>query len=304
MDPRKIKLSGAGDVEREDINETGDTTVADAAADTEKTAAEAVTEPEEAIEDELPVLIPDDYDVEDIDYSVRNTMSDVVAAKEDIKEATPYKRPKLRGKEAFENFMYHHKTELIVGVVAIIMLVIVIIQSIPEKYDNYVNIYANVKLGGYSLTEIQAQITEHAVDVDGNGEVRINLGSYNRNGISDPYESMVAYMFIESEFGGKFNSFLVIVDKDHYDFIVENVGEDIFEAYEDYPVLISLKNSTFVTPISESNANTEELFLALVSVPDRFRDDEDMVARQQAAKELMGRILEAYPELAETKTAQ
>ena len=294
MDLNKIKLNTSGEEKQEAVCETE--SVEQTPADEAATGMPAAEE-EAYADEEMPILIPEDYDVEDIDYSVRSTMSDVVAAKDGVKEVARYQRPKLKGKEAWENFFYHHKTGLIVAVVSIIMLAIIIIQSIPTKYDYYFNIYANVMMGVHSIEEIEQQLLEYAVDVDGNEEISINISSYNRNGMTDPYESVVAYMFIEMEFGGEFNSFLVVVDMDHYNFIVENVGEDIFEAYEGYPVLIPLKDSEFITSVSESNNNDAELYLTLVSVPERFKDDEDMVARHDAAKEMLGRILADHPEL-------
>ncbi len=304
MDPNKINLNSSSPEMRENDAESAVLSEEAVTAEVENSAA-VQTGSDVPEDEEMPVLIPDDYDVEDIDYSVRNTMSDVVAAKEGIEQYERYQRPKLKGKEAVDNFLYHHKTELIVAVVSIVMLVIIIIQSIPTKYDYYFNIYSNISMGAFSVAEIDEQLMKYAVDVDGNEEIKINIGTYNRNGNSDPYESIVAYMFIESEFGGEFNSFLVVVDKDHYKFIVENVGEDIFEAYEDYPVLISLKDSDFVTAALGENANDyDELFLTLVSVPERFLDDEKMVARHDASRELMGRILADHPELGRAESAE
>ena len=248
-------------------------------------------------EEEMPVLVPDDYDVEDIDYSAQNTLSSVVSAKGEVGEATPYKKPKLKGKEAWDNFMYHHKTTLIVSVVAVVMLAICIIQSIPEKYDYYVNIYADVTLGTIALGEINDQLVAYAEDVDGDERIAINLSAYSRHPTNEPYSHIVAYMFIESEFGGDYNGFLSIVDKDHADFIIENVGPDVFEAYEGYPALIPLKDSELITGPSEGNGNSTELYLVLASVPEKSRDDAKLVARHDAAKAMLGRILEAHPEL-------
>lgn len=254
-------------------------------------------QPELPEEEEMPVLIPDDYDVEDIDYSAQSSLSSVVSARDGVEEAPRYQRPKLKGKEAWDNFMYHHKTTLIVVIVSVVMLAICIIQSIPDKYDYTINIYADVTLGTVALGEINDQLIPYTEDVDGNGELAINLTSYNRHPSSDPYSHIVAYMFIESEFGGEYKGFLSIMDKDHADFIVENLGKDVFEAYEGYPTLIPLKGSALIAGPSESNGNDTELYLVLSSVPEKYKDDAKMVARHDAAKAMLGRILEAHPEL-------
>jgi len=302
MDLNNIRLNAVGEKDSastsQQAEETAEAKLAEESA--QPAAASAQTNNED---DEMPILIPDDYDVEDIDYSARNTMSDVVAAKESIEQQPRYQRPKLKGKEALDNFMYHHKTGLIVGIVAVIMLAIIIVQSIPEKYDYYFNVYAGTSMGMNSIAEIEAQLLPYAVDVDGDEEIKINIASYNRNGISDPYESIVAYMFIESEFGGEFNAFLVMLDKDHYNFIVENVGEDIFEAYEDNPVLIPVGDTGFVTSASDAFDRRDDLYLALIAVPERFKDDEKMVARHDAAEALLGRLLEGHPGFASEQTA-
>ena len=303
MDLRKIKLNApAADSSAEQPESAGqEIEAADLSTDNQEYATNHAEPEYEMPEEEMPILIPDDYDVEDIDYSARNTMSDVVAAKDNITEVPRYERPKLTGKEALENFWYHNKTTVIVCIAAAVMLIAVLIQSIPTKYDHCINIYADARMGVYSIEEIEKQFMEYAEDVDGTGEVKLNINSYNINGNSDPYESIVAYMIIETEFSGEYSAFLTVVDKPHYDFIVENVGTEAFEAYEDYPALISLKNSEFITGTSESNNNDTELFLALVAMPDRFKDDAEMQARHDNAKALLGRILDAHPELAKAE---
>lgn len=303
MEPKKIKLNSPV----EEIDAEHPETAGSAVETTEPLGAAHESEAhsaevnDEMTDEEMPILIPDDYDVEEIDYSARNTMSDVVAAKDNIQEMPRYERPKLKGKEALENFWYHNKTAVIVGLVATVMLILVIIQSIPTKFDYHVNIYADANFGVYSIEEINAQLMEYAEDVDETGEIKINTNRYNINSVADPYEPIVAYVVIEAEFSGDYNAFLVVVDKHHYDFIVENAGPDAFEAYEGYPDHISLRNSEFITSTAESNNNDTELFIALVGLPEKYRDDEEMVARYENAKAMLGRILADHPELAKAE---
>lgn len=258
-----------------------------------ETAEEAGNEPA----DEMPILIPDDYDADDIDYSEGTNLSAVVSAKEDIQEAVRYQRPKLRGKEAWDNFWYHHKLKVIVITAMTILLGWAAIISIPTKFDSIFNIFADVNLGLTSQSELIEQMTEYCVDVNENGKVDVNVLINNIYSTADPYSSIAGYMALDTELSGEYSSFLWIVDRPHYDYVVTELGEETFEAYEGYPVLISLKDSELITSISASAGNDKELFLVMVRVPEKYKDDAEVIARHDSAVEVLERILAANPEL-------
>jgi|GEM_PF-1585554 len=260
----------------------------------------ALTEEQETAEvmEEMPVLVPDDYDTEEIDYTEGTSLSDVVSAKEKIEEAPRYEHPKLKGKEAWDNFWYHHKTKVIVIGLMTILLGAATIMSIPPKFDNIFNIYADVNLGIYSKDEITDQLLPYCEDSDGNGEVNINVIINNIYSMADPYSSVAGYMSLDTELGGGHDSFLWIIDRAHYDYIVTELSDDVFEPYDEgYPLAISLKDVELVTSVSAAAGNSKELFLVLVKMPEDKMDDAKMVMRHDSARAVLGRIIEAYPEL-------
>lgn len=258
----------------------------------------AVTEDTAEPMEEMPVLVPDDYDTEEIDYAEAANLSDVVSAKETIQQTQRYQRPKLRGKEAWDNFWYHHKLKVIVITVSVFCLGLAAIMSIPKKYDHVIDMYADIGIGVEFMDEVIDQFMPYCEDEDGNGKKAINLVINNIYSTRDPYSSISAHMYLGVEFGGEFDAFIVILDKPHYNHIVNELGEGVFETIEGYPALISLKNSELVTLPSSNSGNSKELFIALLAVPADKSDDAKLVERHDRAVSLMNRILEAHPELA------
>ncbi len=247
--------------------------------------------------EEMPVLIPDDYDADEIDYSEGKNLSDVVSAKGEVQEAPRYQRPKLKGREAWENFWYHHKLKVFVITGLVVLLGTAAILSIPVKYDNVFHIFADTQLGLYSMEDVMPKMAEYCEDENEDGEVLVNVIFNNINSRVDAYSHIAAYMALDTELGGEYTSFLWVVDRLHYDYVVELLGENTFEAYEDYPTLISLKGCDLIPPAPDSYGNETELFFVLLSIPEDRMDDAELVARHDSAVEVLGRILEAYPEM-------
>jgi len=247
--------------------------------------------------EEMPVLIPDDYDVDEIDYSESKNLSDVVSAKGEVQEAVRYQRPKLKGKEAWENFWYHHKLKVFVIIGLVVLLGTAAILSIPVKYDNVFHIFADTQLGLYSVDDVIPKMAEYCEDENEDGDVLVNVIFNNINSRVDAYSHIAAYMALDTELGGEYTSFLWVMDKLHYNYVVELLGEGTFEAYEDYPTLIPLNGCDLIPPAPDSMGKDTELFFVLLSIPEDRMDDAELVARHDSAVEVLGRILEAYPEM-------
>lgn len=282
--------------------------VQEAAAEAvEETAAE-VTESAEVVKEEVkesekivgeeavPVFVPDDYDPEAVNYDEVNTIKGVVSAKEDITEQPKYQKQKLRGKAAIENFFYHHKTTLIVCLITALALGFVIYQSIPVKYDYTFMIYAHLNMGMGALDEVTEQLTEYCEDVDGDGEVKLNVLLYDRES-NDYNMQMAAYVFLQTDLTDEYSSFLLITDKSTYEFIEEMWEPEIFEAYKDYPVHISLKNTDLITSVAKDYGNDTELFISLLSMPEDKKDDKELIERKKNAEILLERIIEENPQI-------
>ena len=253
------------------------------------TDPKAIEKEETPAEEVIPVFVPDDYEPEDSDYEAR-------PAAAPGEEYVPYQRPKLKGKEAWDNFLYHHKNKLIAAAVAIVLLVAVTITSIPTKYDYNFAVYANAFTDINAVDELKEELLPYCVDTDGNGETLVNIMTNNRSDLS-PYSSIASYMSIDSELKGDYNAFLVIIDKDNFDYICADYGEDTFEALDGYPVCIPLSSSGFITAINEKYGSDTELFLSLLRLPEEYADDAEMAARHDNAADVLLRILEAHPEL-------
>lgn len=264
-------------------------------------AAESAPVTEQIVgEDAVPVFVPDDYDPDAVDYEESTSLSKVVSAKEEIEERPKYQKQKLRGKAAIENFFYHHKTTLIVCIITALALAFVIYQSIPTKYDYTFMIYANVNMGMGALDEVNEQLSEYCEDVDGDGEVKLNVLLYNRES-NDYNMQMAAYVFLQTDLTDQYSSFLLITDKSTYEFIEESWGADIFEAYKDNPVHISLKNTDLITSVAKDYGNDTELFISLLSMPEDKKDDQEYVERKKNAEILLERILEENPQICATE---
>lgn len=260
-----------------------------------ETAAEKVVG-----EEAVPVFVPDDYDPDAVDYDEAANLSKVVSAKEEIEERPKYQKQKLRGKAAIENFFYHHKTTLIVCIITALALGLVIYQSIPTKYDYTFMIYAHLNMGMGALDEVTEQLKEYCEDVDGDGEVKLNVLLYDRES-NDYNMQMAAYVFLQTDLTDQYSSFLLITDKSTYEFIEEGWEADIFEAYKDYPVHISLKNTDLITSVAKDYGNDTELFISLLSMPEDKKDDEEYIERKKNAEMLLERIIEENPQIVEAQ---
>ena len=260
-------------------------------------AAETASAAEKvAGEDAVPVFVPDDYDPDEVNYEESTSLSKVVSAKEEIEERPKYQKQKLKGKAAIENFFYHHKTTLIVCIITALALGFIIYQSIPVKYDYTFMIYANLNMGMGALDEVTEQLLEYCEDVDGNGEKKINVMLYNRES-NDYNMQMAAYVFLQTDLTDGYSSFLLITDKSTYEFIEDGWGKEIFEAYKDNPVHISLKNTDLITSVAKDYGNDTELFISLLSMPEDKKDKEEYIERKKNAEILLERILEQNPQI-------
>ncbi len=245
--------------------------------------------------EDLPVLLPEDYDANDSDYAEQISARNTAAVKTDG-DYVPYVRKKLKGREAWDNFLYHHRNKLIAAAVAVVLLAAVYITSIPTKYDYHIAVYSDTYFSLEAIDEITAELKAYGEDVDGNGQVRLNT-IVNNNSDASPYSSIASYMFIDSELKGEYNAFLLLLDKGHYDYIAESYGADTFEALEGCPVCLPLKDSELITGVCEKYGYDTELYLALLSMPEEYSDDEEMTARHDNAAAVLQRIVDAHPEL-------
>lgn len=264
-------------------------------SENEKINETMANEPE-AAEEQSVVAVPDDYEPDESVYEKHTNLSSVVAAKDNITEEPKYERQKLKGRAAIENFWYHYKTPVLIALGVAVMLAIIIIESKPTKFDYLTLVYANVELGLDGPGEVADQLEEYGEDIDGNGEVKMNVEVYNRES-EDVSTLMKAFAALQTDISDEYSSFLFITDKSNYDFIVECYGEDIFEKLDGFPEGIPLKDSELVTPITEKYGNDTELYIQLLRLPEDKADNSKFAARYDADRALIERILEENPNL-------
>jgi len=244
--------------------------------------------------EEMPVLIPDDFDANETSCAEQH--SSRKTAPQPGEGYVPYTPQKLKGKEAWDNFLYHHKNKLIAVAVAIALLAAIYITSIPTKYDYHVAVYADTYFTLEAVDEITADLLPYGEDVDGNGKVTINT-IINNSSDASPYSSIASYMFIDSELKGDYNAFLIVTDQAHYDYITESYGAGVIEALEGCPALLPLKDSDLIDDVCEKYGNNVELYLALLSMPEEHADDSKMQLRHDSAAAALQRIVDAHPEM-------
>ena len=250
-------------------------------------------------EEAMPVSLPDfEEETDEAEYSTHSVIGNVVAATEDLTEGEKYERGQLKGKAKIENFFYHYGVKLGIIAAVIAIIVSVTVMSLPKKYDQHVMIYANVNLGGEpGEKQTCEQIEKFCTDIDGDGKVRINLTTYNKNS-EDMNIAILAIYALQTDFSDDYSSVLMVTDKPHLDFIRDCYGEDVFEKSEQFPDGVPLNRCKLFADVF----GTEEedmLYLQVVAVPEKKMKDKEIKARYEEAKAIVERVVEAHPEMKE-----
>ncbi|MBE6753864.1 MAG: hypothetical protein E7559_05890 [Ruminococcaceae bacterium] len=276
--------------------------------ETEEKAAEAALEQTEAEDDGyVPVAIVDYDEYEDAVESAATASAQVrarLAAKEGITERPRYERGDMTFKEKVDNFFYHHKTGLIIAAVTILMFGIIIWQSRPAEIDYYVALYAeDTNFKHSSMEKLYEVLTACGEDVDGNGEVAVTVPDHNFFS-QEPYMGAVGVLTFDQDAKGLRQCSLMLIDKVHYDSVVENYGEEIFESRNGLPRWIPIKGTSFGEAIhyADDDPEYDELGLSLMVYPEGLdlskRKMEKAINYYTTSAELLDSILEAYPDLA------
>ena len=250
----------------------------------------------ELTEEEIPVSLPDFEETDETDYSTHSVIGGVVAATEDLSEGEKYERGQLKGKAKLENFFYHNGVKLgfIVAILAVIISVTV--MSLPKKYDQTVMIYANVNLGGEpGEKKTCEQLEKFCMDIDGDGKVRINLTTYNKNS-EDMNVAILAIYALQTDFSDDHNSLLMVTDKPHLDFIRECYGEDVFEISEQFPDGVPLNRCKLFADVFGTD-DEDMLYLQVVHISEKEMKKEKIRKRYEEAKAIVERVVEAHPEM-------
>lgn len=245
-------------------------------------------------EEEAPVTVVIDYDEdaqEEKDYSSHSALTGVVTAKEDIKEEPKYEKPKLKGKEAWENFIYHNKTYLIIALVLIVVLVVGTVLSLPKPRDQLVMIYANENIGEDGLAKMGKELEKYCEDVNGDGKVNVEVLMYNMNS-TDMNVAMSAVYAIETDLSADYASFIMITDRGHLEFIRQCWENDVYVQRDGYPDGIPTSWSKLLTGTQEEDDDSL-VYVQLLRLPEKEADDEKKVAAYESAAAVIDKMIEA-----------
>ncbi|MBQ9993857.1 MAG: hypothetical protein IJP17_04025 [Clostridia bacterium] len=249
---------------------------------------------------DAPVFIFDDEDRNDEEIApvpeIRSIHSEAAkTVSSEDRSGTKVKEKKTFG-EFVANLVYHHKFGLFVTVFAIFVLVLIIVDLIPDNNDADLILYATNESLENETGELAELFSKYVDDVNGNGEREVGVIFYDK--FSQDYTKVIAATaYMMTEFADSFENPLFITDKTHYDFLVENYGEELFESYNGAPRWIDLGACPPVAEYRKAHGIDVELGLCLVHLTDEMAADEDIAARHATAVRILEAFLADYPEL-------
>ena len=230
-------------------------------------------------------------------------------ARSKIEERPRYQHDKdMPFKEKVANFVYHYKAILIITPIILAFLAFLIITSIPNDSDYYVTMLtSNKSVQHADSAGIYKVLEPYAEDLDGDGEVEVAVLSYDC--FDSNYNSAtVAFLYLDQELFEKHRSYVFILDRGHYDYLIEEFTEEVFTSYEGLPYWIPLKDSDLLRECAYNDGDTEtdDLGLVLLCYPPNLNGTEEenqaAIERYEQSVEFFGTILDAYPELTEGLT--
>ncbi len=257
-----------------------------------------ITEPEVSITDEFPVTLPEDYDPDTVDYSQKRSVYGVPSDADPVYSGK-YQRQKLKGKEAVENYWYHYGKITIIVLICAAVLSYILYMSRQTPYDCEITVFADINMGSDGLHDLSEQVKLYSDDVNGDGQILVNACFYNRNS-PDPNIVQAAYVVIQTDLSDNYRSPLIVMDKEHYEFIVTQAyGREYFDEFECFPDGIPLKDAGFVTDIAKDYGTKDpELYLLLVKLPENDpKVDDEIIAIHDNAREIINRILAENPQI-------
>ncbi len=154
--------------------------------------------------------------------------------------------PELHGWKKIENFFYHYKVPLIVGVVASLFIGYMIFDTVTkEKNDLYVLAISTTNKSGIYVKQfdIEEALEQYCPDFDGNGYVHVGVNFINistENGVNQ-YTDADNYKFSSEVITG--DSQLFLTDEGIVEIIAEMANNDdlqffldLSEKYPDAPL--------------------------------------------------------------------
>lgn len=275
-------------------------------------------DPQECDDEEAVPVALIDYDEERTDEEYEEvSVSARIAKAAGVEEVPKYKREKLPFKEEVENFFYHYKTILLVVIGAAVLLTLVMLNSRPTPVDYCVPVFAGAEnmmhLDSEKLVE---NLTECGRDIDENGEIYVTTPDYNFFSQDDYYGNIIAMLYFDQDVTKEYASYVLLVDRVHYDEMVKNYTEDVFESFNGLPKWIPLKDTSFLKACAfEGNVSgtdfnkdeTDELGLVMMRRPVKLPKSKKKAAavneRYEQSVELFENILAKYPDIAKNASA-
>ena len=154
----------------------------------------------------------------------------------------PQEIPELHGWKKVENFLYHYKVPLIVGVVASLFIGYMIFDTVTkEKNDLYVLAISTTNASGIYVKQfdIEEALEQYCPDFDGNGYVHVGVNFINistENGVNQ-YTDADNYKFSSEVITG--DSQLYLTDEGIVKVIAEMANDDELQYFldlsEEYP---------------------------------------------------------------------
>ena len=211
----------------------------------------------------------------------------------------------LHGRKKIENFFYHYKWRLIIGVLVAAFLAFMIYQTASrEKKDLYVLVISTTADSGLytKLNDIETALEKYCPDFDGNGKVHVGLNYIDLNtsaGMSE-YTDAQNYKFTSELFTG--DSQMYVADTAIIGIINDIAGEEVefFQNYsEEYPDATFYEgcglqlNTTQLTQDARWSACPDTIGIYVREVFDNMTgNDSDAQEQRERAEIVMKNIIE------------
>ena len=190
----------------------------------------------------------------------------------------------------FHDYWYYYKLPVLIGIVALVIIALMVKDIIfRETYDFS---YVAAARGGYigdEITDVVDTVAAQIVgDVDGDGEVKVLpvAISVSEDGMNEQdlaMQSKFMVMFSDDSI------WLMLLNESYMEFVL---SPDTFVSLADYGITGGV-NEYFV-PVSDemmSAMGTDmQLYAAVKLIPERKADDEEIVAQQAFAIDVLRAI--------------
>lgn len=235
-------------------------------------------------EDDVPiVIIPDDDENEERDYSNHTSYISAVVGEQEQKPAEKEKRTFL---SVIRNFWYYHKITVII-VIFVIAAFAALFASFFSKKTNDLTV-AVYSENYYSDTEklgIKLLLSEHIEDYNSDDMYSVEADfmitdneDYTPSQIAADYESRVRCIYLTTE--------------EAYEYII-GLYPDIFESYNGCDEWIPLSGTDLCKDFLTFGADVSDLGISLLAKPDGESEN------YERSVALLGKLKELYPEVFE-----